>query len=66
MAVIQWLIPAWRHNSISILAAAGPKDELTAECSVLRNGKRAGISEITVTNQEGKMIAKTTGVTVRL
>jgi acyl-CoA thioesterase len=52
--------------NVNLINAAGPDDELTAECRVLRNGKRAGISEITVTNQEGKMIAKATGVTLRV
>ena len=52
--------------NINFIRAAGPGDELTAECHVLRSGKRAGISEITVINQEGKLIAKATGVTVRV
>jgi acyl-CoA thioesterase len=52
--------------NINFLIAAGASDELTAECRVLRSGKRAGVSEITVTNQEGKLIAKATGVTVRV
>ena len=52
--------------NINFISAAGPKDELTAECHVLRSGKRAGISEITVINQAGKLIAKATGVTVRV
>ena len=52
--------------NINFISAAGPEDDLTAECKVLRNGKRAGISEITVSNQEGKLIAKATGVTVRV
>ena len=50
--------------NINFIGAPGPGDELTAECHVLRSGKRAGISEITVINQEGKLIAKATGVTV--
>ena len=51
---------------INFINAAGSSDELTAECRVLRSGKRAGVSEITVTNQTGKLIAKATGVTVRV
>ena len=50
--------------NINFINAAGAGDLLTAECRVLRSGKRAGVSEITVTNQSGKMIAKCTGVTV--
>jgi acyl-CoA thioesterase len=52
--------------NINFINAAGPDDTLIAECRVLRSGKRAGISEITVTNQDGKLIAKATGVTVRV
>lgn len=52
--------------NINFINAAGADDEITAECRVLRSGKRAGVSEITVTNQAGKMIAKATGVTVRV
>ena len=50
--------------NIHFIAGAGVDDELTAECRVLRSGKRAGISEITVTNEEGKLIAKATGTTI--
>ena len=46
------------------IAGAGAGDELTAECRVVKSGKRVGISEITVTNQEGKLIAKATGTTI--
>ncbi|MDD5190073.1 MAG: PaaI family thioesterase [Dehalococcoidales bacterium] len=52
--------------NINFINAAGADDLLTAECRVLRSGKRAGVSEITVTNQDGKIIAKGTGVTVRI
>jgi acyl-CoA thioesterase len=41
-------------------------DELTSECRVLRSGRRIGISEMTITNQNGKLIAKGTGTTVPL
>ena len=50
--------------NIHLIAGAGTNDELTAECRVLRSGRRVGISEITVTNQEGKLIAKATGTTI--
>lgn len=42
------------------------EDELTSECRVLRNGRRVGISEMTISNQNGKLIAKGTGTTVPL
>ncbi len=50
--------------NIHFISGAGADDELIAECRVLRSGRRAGISEITVTNQEGKLIAKATGTTI--
>ena len=50
--------------NIHFIAGAGAEDELTAECRVVRSGRRAGISEMTVTNQEGKLIAKATGTTI--
>jgi len=50
--------------NIHFIAGAGADDELTAECRVVRSGRRVGISEITVTNQEGKLIAKATGTTI--
>jgi acyl-CoA thioesterase len=39
-------------------------DELTAECWLLKSGKRVGISEMVVTNQDSKLIAKATGTTI--
>lgn len=50
--------------NIHFLAGASIGDELTAECWVLKSGRRVGISEMTVTNQEGKLIAKATGTTI--
>lgn len=50
--------------NIHFIAGAKVGDELTAECRVVRSGKRAGISEMTVTNQESKLIAKATGTTI--
>jgi len=50
--------------NIHFVAGARVDDELTAECRVVRSGRRVGISEITVTNQTGKLIAKATGTTI--
>ncbi len=50
--------------NIYFIAGAGADDELTAEGRVMRSGRRVGISEITVTNQDGKLIAKATGTTI--
>ncbi len=49
---------------INLVSAPEPNDELTAECKVVKSGRRAGTSEMTVTNQAGKLIAKATGVTI--
>ena len=50
--------------NIHFVAGAGVGDELIAECRVVRSGRRVGVSEIVVTNQEGKLIAKATGTTI--
>jgi len=50
--------------NIHFIAGTAVNDELTAECRVLRSGRRVGISEIVVTNQDGKLIAKATGTTI--
>ncbi len=50
--------------NIHFVAGARVDDELTAECWVVRSGRRVAISEITVTNQAGKLIAKATGTTI--
>ena len=50
--------------NIDFIAGAEVGDKLTAECKVVRSGRRAGISEMKVTNQSGKLIACATGVTV--
>ncbi len=50
--------------NIYLIAGADTDDELIAECRVVKSGRRIGISEITVTNQDGKLIAKATGATV--
>ena len=50
--------------NIHFINAPGIGDELIAESRVLKNGRRAGFSEITVTDQDGKLIAKATGTTI--
>jgi acyl-CoA thioesterase len=54
------------HFSTYFIAGTGAGDELTAECRVLKSGRRAGFSEVTITNQEGRLIAKATGITIPL
>ncbi len=52
--------------NIHFIAAAREKDTLEAECTVIKKGKRVCISEIKVTNGEGKLIALATGTTIPL
>jgi len=46
------------------IAATRVGDELIAEGRLMKSGKRVSIAEVTVTNQEGKLIAKATGTTI--
>lgn len=50
--------------NIHFVAAAGTGDELTAEGHVVRSGPRVGISEMKVTSQDGRLIARATGTTI--
>jgi acyl-CoA thioesterase len=53
-------------SQLNVHFLAGPSvgDELTAECRVLKSGRRVGISEMEVTDQEGRLIARATGTTI--
>ncbi len=50
--------------NIHFIAAAKVGDELIAEGRLMKSGKRVSIAEMTVTNHEGKLIAKATGTTI--
>ena len=50
--------------NIHFIAGAGVDDELIAECRVVKSGRRVCISEMTVTNQDGKLIARASGTTI--
>ena len=50
--------------NIHLISGAAIGDTLTAECRVIKSGRRIGVSEMTVTNQAGKLIAKASGTTV--
>jgi acyl-CoA thioesterase len=50
--------------NIHLLAPASADDELFAEANVWKNGRRVGITEMTVINQKDKLIAKATGTTI--
>jgi acyl-CoA thioesterase len=51
------------HFNIQLIAGAKVGDVLTAECRPLKSGRRVGFAEMTVINQEGKLIAKASGTT---
>ncbi len=50
--------------NIHFIAGPRPDDELIGECRVLKSGHRVGVSEMTVTTADGRLIAKATGTTV--
>jgi acyl-CoA thioesterase len=50
--------------NVHLIAAVGATDVLTAECRVAKSGRRISVSEMTVTNQDGRLIAKATGTTL--
>jgi len=52
--------------NIHFIAAAKENDKLIAECLVVKRGKRVCISEIKVTDPEGKLIAMASGTTIPL
>ena len=52
--------------NIHFIAPARAGDELVAEGRVVKSGRRVSIAEMTVTNQEGKLIARATGTTIPL
>ena len=52
--------------NIHFIAPARAGDELTAEGRVVKSGRKVSIAEMTVTNQDGKLIAKATGTTIPL
>ncbi len=50
--------------NIHLISGAKAGDELIAEGRVIKSGRRIGVSEMTVTDKSGKLIAKATGTTV--
>ena len=50
--------------NIHFVNAAKIGDELIAEGRVVKRSRRVAIAEMTVTNREGKLIAKATGTTI--
>jgi acyl-CoA thioesterase len=50
--------------NIYFLSSAGTGDELTAEGKVVKSGRRISVAEVSVTNQDGKLIARASGSTI--
>lgn len=50
--------------NLHFISGAKVGDVLTAECRVVKSGRKVGISEMTVTNQDGKLLAQATGTTI--
>ena len=50
--------------NLHFLAGAKAGDQLIGECRVIKSGRRVGISEMTVSNQDGKLLARATGTTI--
>ena len=46
------------------LSSARSGDELTAEGRVVRSGRRISVAEVSITNQDGKLIARASGSTI--
>ena len=47
--------------NINLFGTAKPGQQLTAECRVVHAGRSIGISEMSVTDSSGRLIAKATG-----
>ena len=50
--------------NINLISAAAAGDVLTAECRVIKAGKRISVSEMKVSNQDDRLIATATGTTI--
>ena len=50
--------------NIHFLEGASLGDVLTAESTVVKNGRRISVSEVKIVNSQGKLIATATGTTV--
>jgi acyl-CoA thioesterase len=50
--------------NIHLISGARVGEELTAEGRVLKSGRRISVTEMTVSDRDGKLIAKATGTTI--
>jgi acyl-CoA thioesterase len=54
------------HFNIYFLSSTRAGDELIAEGKVVRSGRRVSVAEVSVTNQDGKLIARASGSTIAI
>jgi acyl-CoA thioesterase len=50
--------------NVYFVSSAKVGDTLTAEGRVIKSGRKAGFTEVRVVNQENKLVAKATGITI--
>ena len=50
--------------NVYFISSAKVGDTLTAEGRVIKSGRKAGFTEVTVVNQDYKLVARATGVTI--
>ncbi len=50
--------------NMHFIAGPSPQDQLIAECRAVRQGRRVDTCEMTVTNQDGKLMATATGTAI--
>jgi acyl-CoA thioesterase len=50
--------------NVYFISSAKVGDKLTAEGKVIKSGRKAGFTEVTVVNQDNKLIARAIGVTI--
>ncbi len=50
--------------NVYFISSAKVGDRLTAEGKVIKSGRKAGFTEVTIVNQDNKLIARATGITI--
>ena len=50
--------------NVYFISSAMVGDRLTAEGKVIKSGRKAGFTEVTIVNQDNKLVARATGITI--
>ncbi len=50
--------------NVYFISSAKVGDRLTAEGRVIKSGRKAGFTEVTVVNQDNRLVARATGITI--